>query len=60
MMTPFAARLLALSIVSTGLAAAPNERPQDRWNLADLYPTVAAWNATVTWPSRSAASRRSA
>ena len=44
MKTPFAARLLALALCSTGLAAAPNERPQDRWNLADLYPNVAAWN----------------
>jgi oligoendopeptidase F len=26
-------------------AAAAAERPEDRWNLADLYPDTAAWNA---------------
>ncbi|HET9470607.1 MAG TPA: hypothetical protein VFO24_05845, partial [Usitatibacter sp.] len=26
-------------------AAAATERPEDRWNLADLYPDTAAWNA---------------
>jgi oligoendopeptidase F len=44
MKIPFALPLLAFPIVSTALAAAPSERPQDRWNLADLYPTVTAWN----------------
>lgn len=39
-------RVLAAAVVA-GLAipfAAAQERPQDRWNLADLYPTVAGWN----------------
>ena len=36
--------LLALTVASPALAA---ERPQDRWNLADLYPTVQAWNDDV-------------
>ena len=34
--------LLALAV-----AAPAAERPQDRWNLADLYPTVQAWNDDV-------------
>ena len=41
--------LLALAIplaFASGAFAAP-ERPQDRWNLADLYPGVQAWNADV-------------
>ena len=33
--------LLALFAASTVLAAA--ERPEDRWNLADMYPSVKAW-----------------
>lgn len=36
--------LLALAVTSSALAA---ERPQDRWNLADLYPTAQAWNDDV-------------
>ena len=42
MKTPLAAALLTL-VASASLAAV--ERPQDRWNLADLYPTVEVWNA---------------
>jgi len=34
--------LAAAAITSAAVAA---DRPQDRWNLADLYPTVEAWNA---------------
>jgi oligoendopeptidase F len=39
--------LLCLAFLSlAGTAAfAADERPQDRWNLADIYPTEAAWNA---------------
>ena len=37
----FAAALLALTPLAL---AAPQERPQDRWNLADLYSTTQAWN----------------
>ncbi|MGE5616878.1 MAG: M3 family oligoendopeptidase, partial [Bacillota bacterium] len=37
---------LAASLLAASAAiAAPAERPQDRWNLADLYPNVEAWNA---------------
>ena len=37
---------IALAALATSLAAqAATERPEDRWNLADLYPDVAAWNA---------------
>jgi oligoendopeptidase F len=34
---------LLLALACTGAFAA-TERPQDRWNLADLYPSVDAWN----------------
>ena len=34
--------LLSLSLNITMVAAA--ERPEDRWNLADLYPSVQAWH----------------
>ncbi len=39
--------LLAASILAALplAAAAAEERPQDRWNLADLYADTAAWNA---------------
>ena len=37
----FAAALLTLSPLAF---AAPQERPQDRWNLADLYASPQAWN----------------
>lgn len=36
---------LALTFCCLGLSAAAAERPEDRWNLSDLYPSVAAWNA---------------
>ncbi len=40
--------ILAAAFLAAGLAqAAPADRPQDRWNLADLYPDTAAWNADV-------------
>jgi oligoendopeptidase F len=41
MKTTFTALLLTLAVATAPLAA---ERPQDRWNLADLYPTLQAWN----------------
>src|SRR3954471_15105589 len=34
---------IAAAAITTAAVAA--DRPQDRWNLADLYPTVEAWNA---------------
>ena len=36
--------LISLTISSAALAA---ERPQDRWNLADIYPGVQSWNDDV-------------
>ncbi|HYR32934.1 MAG TPA: oligoendopeptidase F [Burkholderiales bacterium] len=36
--------VIALAAVAVGAVAAPAERSQDRWNLADLYPSVEAWN----------------
>src|SRR6185436_20714425 len=37
------AAMLTAAIASATAPAA--ERPQDRWNLADLYPSTDAWNA---------------
>ena len=37
--------ILAIALLCLSFSAAAAERPEDRWNLADLYPTVAAWNA---------------
>ena len=37
--------LLAIATAAFTTAALAADRPQDRWNLADLYPTVEAWNA---------------
>ena len=37
--------LLALATVAFTTASLAADRPQDRWNLADLYPSVEAWNA---------------
>jgi oligoendopeptidase F len=37
--------VLALTFICLGFSAAAAERPEDRWNLSDLYPSVAAWNA---------------
>jgi len=34
---------LALSLAVLAFAALAAERPEDRWNLADLYPSVQAW-----------------
>jgi oligoendopeptidase F len=45
-MNRLAATLLALSAAST--CAAADERPQDRWNLADIYATAQAWNDDAT------------
>jgi oligoendopeptidase F len=36
--------VIAMAAVAVGTVAAPAERPQDRWNLADLFPSVEAWN----------------
>lgn len=41
MKTTFIALLFTLGLATAPLAA---ERPQDRWNLDDLYPSVRAWN----------------
>jgi len=43
-MTRFTATALACAFASFAAVAA-QERPQDRWNLADLYADEAAWNA---------------
>jgi oligoendopeptidase F len=43
-MRPFV--LLAAFAASSALAA--TERPEDRWKLADIYPTVAAWQQDAT------------
>ena len=45
--------LLAIAMLSVATAAAPQashpqERQQDRWNLADLYASAEAWNADAT------------
>jgi oligoendopeptidase F len=38
-------RAIALiATLSAGAALAAAERPEDRWNLADLYPSVQAWH----------------
>src|SRR5690349_13463506 len=31
-------------VFAAGTALAADERPQDRWNLGDMYPSAAAWN----------------
>ena len=40
--------LVAVAVTAAGIASLPSiaaeERPQDRWNLADLYPSIEAWN----------------
>ena len=33
------------ALAATIASAQPQERPQDRWNLADLYPSAEAWEA---------------
>ena len=43
----FAAVLLALAATAASAQAA-NERPQDRWNLAAIYPSVDAWQEDAT------------
>jgi len=37
--------VLAVALALAGTFAAAQERPEDRANLADLYPDLAAWNA---------------
>ena len=37
--------MLSVATAAAPQATHPQERPQDRWNLADLYPTTDAWNA---------------
>ena len=39
------ALVLAVALALAGTLAAAQERPEDRANLADLYPDLAAWNA---------------
>jgi oligoendopeptidase F len=38
----------ALSLAAGPLPLSAAERTEDRWNLADLFPTVDAWNADAT------------
>lgn len=38
-------RLALLVVVTVWLAPALGETPADRWNLAEVYPSLAAWNA---------------
>jgi oligoendopeptidase F len=45
MKTTVSAAVFTLAVAASALA---QERPQDRWNLADLYPDLAAWNADAT------------
>lgn len=42
MKTTVSAAVFTLAVAASALA---QERPEDRWNLADLYPDLAAWNA---------------
>ena len=43
-MGPFRdAKVLAATLALFAFAAVAAERPEDRWNLADLYPSVQAW-----------------
>ena len=35
--------ILLFIVLSAGSALAASERPEDRWNLADMYPSVKAW-----------------
>jgi oligoendopeptidase F len=43
-MGPFrASKLLTAALALVAFAALAAERPEDRWNLADLYPSVQAW-----------------
>src|SRR5882724_4647352 len=35
--------ILLLVTLGAGMALAATERPEDRWNLADMYPSVKAW-----------------
>ena len=37
--------ILAIGAAALTTASIAADRPQDRWNLADLYPSVEAWNA---------------
>src|SRR3954471_5886979 len=39
--------LLLASLFAAGTALAAEPRPQDRWNLADMYADDAAWNGDV-------------
>ena len=45
MLVSFAVRGMALlAALCAGAQLVAAERPEDRWNLADLYPSVKAWN----------------
>ena len=47
--------ILTIAAAAITTAAIGEDRPQDRWNLADLYPTVEAWSADAqTVEARSA------
>lgn len=41
-------RLLPLFVAALSMGPAHAESLADRWNLADLYPTAAAWNDDAT------------
>src|SRR4051812_27383950 len=39
---------ILLLAFAAGAAVAADERPEDRWNLGDMYPSVAAWQQDAT------------
>ena len=39
---------ILLLAFAAGTAVAADERPEDRWNLGDMYPSVAAWQQDAT------------
>src|SRR5438132_5192965 len=45
MKTLAAAAMLSIATAAAPAPTAAQERPQDRWNLADLYASTDAWNA---------------
>ncbi|HUL94741.1 MAG TPA: oligoendopeptidase F [Usitatibacter sp.] len=45
MTKPFHVALAGLVLATFGNALAADVRPEDRWNLADIYPDEATWNA---------------
>src|SRR5882672_9102816 len=47
-MGAMAKTILLLISLAAGTAFAATERPEDRWNLADMYPSVKAWQEDGT------------